>query len=388
MNIKRQTQLASTAAREPWDYVPRRAGLFTPRRIVLARGSLDTPQRRAMVNATCQLYPDAEVIKTLDRPHNRIDLGVARPLDRHRAGKQTLVFGEHQSAVRLSEEKHNACPNYWHFSPYGFCPYGCTYCYLAATRGVWFSPTVKVFLNLDAVLARIDRITSDLGTPTPFYVGKLQDGLALDPLTGYSRTMIPFFAAHPHARLTLLTKAADVDNLLDLDHAGHTVLSWSLNPPDVCDAFETNAPAPEARIEAMRKCVSVGYPVRAVIMPIIPVPDWQDVYATFLRRLVTQVDLDRITFGGVCSYPGAVDLMVSKLGRQNAISRALGRHVARSADGRSRYRPADRIEIYRHLISVVRAQQPGLPIGLCLEERSVFQALDLTAAIGRCNCVL
>jgi len=341
-----------------------------------------------MVSAICRLYPDAEVIETLDRAHNRIDLGVAQPLDRHYAGKQTLVFGEHRSAVRLSEEKHNACPNYWHVSPYGFCPYGCTYCYLAATRGVWFSPTVRVFLNLDAMLARIDRIASDLRTPTAFYVGKLQDGLALDPLTGYSRIMIPFFAAHPHARLTLLTKATDVDNLLDIDHAGHTILSWSLNPPDVCDAFETNTPAPEARIEAMRKCVSVGYPVRAVIMPIIPVPDWQDVYATFLRRLMTQVELDRITFGGVCSYPGAVDLMASKLDTQNAISRALGRHAARSADGRSRYSPTDRIEIYRHLIAVVRAQQPGLPIGLCLEERSVFQALDLAAAIGQCNCVL
>ncbi len=371
-----------------WDYAPRRASLFSPRRIVLARGSLDTPERTAMVREICQVYPDAEVIEALDRPHNRIDLDVTQPLDRHYAGKHTLVLGEHQSAVRLSAEKHNACPNYWHVSPYGFCPYGCTYCYLAATRGVWFSPTVKVFLNLDAMLARIDRIASDLRTPTPFYLGKLQDGLALDPLTGYSRAMVPFFAAHPHARLTLLTKAADVDNLLDLDHAGHTILSWSLNPPDVCDAFERNTPKPEARIQAMRKCASAGYPVRAVIMPIIPVPDWRGVYATFLLQLVTQVELDRITLGGVCSYPGAVDLMASKLGTQNAISQALDRHASKSRDGRNRYRPADRIAIYRHLISVVRAQRPELPVGLCLEERSVFQALDLTAAIGRCNCVL
>lgn len=105
----------------------------------------------------------------------------------HYRGKQTLVFGEHRSAVRLSEERGNTCPNYWSFSPYGFCPYECKYCYLAGTKGVSFSPTVKVFLNLPEMLGQIDRIAAQQGRPTGFYLGKLQDGLALDPLTGYSR---------------------------------------------------------------------------------------------------------------------------------------------------------------------------------------------------------
>jgi len=60
-------------------------------------------------------------------------------------GKKTLVFGVHKSALRFSGEDGNTCPNYWHFSPYGFCPYDCQYCYLAGTPGVRFSPTVKIF---------------------------------------------------------------------------------------------------------------------------------------------------------------------------------------------------------------------------------------------------
>jgi hypothetical protein len=36
----------------------------------------------------------------------------------------------------------------------------------------------------------------------------------------------------------------------------------------------------------------------------------------------------------------------------------------------------------------LRRLRPGLDIGLCLEERSVFDALGLAEAIGRCNCVL
>ncbi len=82
-------------------------------------------------------------------------------------------------------------------------------------------------MNLPEILNQIDRVASQLTEPTAFYLGKLQDGLALDALTGYSRVMVPFFARQKQARLILLTKSTNVENLLDLDHQQHTVLSWS-----------------------------------------------------------------------------------------------------------------------------------------------------------------
>ncbi len=369
-------------------YVPRRVARFAPCRIVLTRGSLTTPGRRSLVESICAIYPQAEVVEQLDRAHTQVDLGATDPLALHYRGKRTLVFGEHKSAVRFSAEQGNTCPNYWHFSPYGFCPYDCKYCYLAATRGVWFSPTVKVFMNLPEILGKIDRVSSGLREPTAFFLGKLQDALALDPLTGYSRVMVPFFAARHRARMTLLTKADDVANLLDLDHGGRTILAWSLNPPPVCERYEGNTPPPRARIKAMRRCAAAGYPVRANLMPIIPVEGWRDVYADFLVELLAQVPLERITLGGTCIYPDALRLMVSKLGADNAISRSLPKRGVRSPDGRSRYALADRVEIYRYLIATIRRLRPGLHIGLCLEDRRVFEALDLTASLGRCTCPL
>jgi len=369
-------------------YTPRRPALFFPERIILAKGSHDPPPRRALAEAICGLYWDAEIVERFDTPHNRVDLGPGSGLDLHYRGKRTLVLGEHKSALRLSQESGNTCPNYWHFSPYGFCPYDCKYCYLAATRGVRFSPTVKVFLNLEEMLADIDRVASRIARPTAFYLGKLQDGLALDPLTGYSRTLVPFFAAHRYARLTLLTKAADVQNLLDLQHAGRTILSWSLNPRAVCDEYEANTPPTSARTRAMKACAAAGYPVRVVIMPIIPTPGWEDLYSDFLVDLLGQVSLDRITLGGICSYPGALQLTELKLGRANAISTLLAGGKENSPDGRLRYSVADRVKIYAFLLSVVRRLQPDLPIGLCLEERPVFEALGMASHIGRCNCVL
>jgi DNA repair photolyase len=368
------------------EYQPKKVPHFEPERIVITKGSMDEPDQAALIERICALYPHALVIKRLDLPHNRIQVVGQDPLTQHYQGKKTLVFGIHKSAVRYGDEDGNTCPNYWHLSPYGFCPYDCQYCYLAGTPRVKYSPVVKIFMNLRGILTEIMEIAGKCANPTAFYLGKLQDGLALDPLTGYSRAIVPFFARQPHARLVLLTKSANVENLLDLDHERHTFLSWSLSPTEISSSFERNVPPPAERLTAMRKCAEAGYIVRAVIMPIIPVTNWETIYAEFLDDLLTVAPLQRITLGQICSYPDALALMERKLSGRNPISCQLDRR--KSEDGRVRFPFALRVRIYRYLIDRIRRTRPDVDIGLCLEERRTFEALDMQDAIGRCNCVV
>jgi len=368
------------------NYQPKPAPHFNPDRIVLTKGSFVTTQQRDFIRAICKLYPRARIIERFDISHNRFELGGSDPLELHYKGKNTLVFGVHKSALRFSDEDGNTCPNYWHFSVYGFCPYDCQYCYLAGTPGVKFSPTVKIFVNIDEILDQIAGVASKLSEPTAFYLGKLQDGLALDLLTGYSRIMIPFFAQQKYARLTLLTKTANVDNLHELDHQGNTILSWSLSPTEISTVFELNLPLPDERIEAMRRCADAGYPLRAVIMPIIPIEGWRDIYARFLENLLESLPLDRITLGQICSYSGALQLTERKLGKDNPISRMLEK--GKSKDGRIRFPIKVRIDVYKYLVETIRKLEPKLKIGLCMEEKETFKALNMENSIGCCNCVL
>ncbi len=368
------------------NYQPKPASHFDPDTIVLTKGSFQTTQQRNFIQAICNVYPKAQVIERFDISHNRFELGSSDPLELHYKGKNTLLFGVHKSALRFSDEDGNTCPNYWHFSPYGFCPYDCQYCYLAGTPGVKYSPTVKIFVNIDEILDQIASAASKLSEPTAFYLGKLQDGLALDSLSGYSRTMIPFFAQQKLARLILLTKSANVNNLLDMNHQGHTILSWSLNPGEISDWFESNVPTPDERIGAMQRCADAGYPLRAVIMPIIPVEGWQNIYTCFLEKLLGSVPLDRITLGQICSYSGALQITERKLGKDNPISKMLEK--GKSKDGRVRFPIKTRIEVYKYLIAKIRKLQPQLQIGLCMEEADTFKALDMENSIGCCNCVL
>ena len=370
----------------PDAFTPQPPRHFAVRRIILARGSLNTPEREAFVRRVCEAYPDATVDERLDTPHNRIDLGETSPAARHEVGKHTLIFGVLDKAVRVSEEEGNCCPNYWHFSVYGFCPYGCTYCYLAGTQGVWFSPSVKIYVNLPQILAEMGRIAQRRGGTTYFYHGKLQDGLALDPLTAYSTVMVPFFAKHPSARQILLTKSATVERLLTLEHKERTTLSWSLNPPAIAESYERNVPCVALRIEAMKQCAAAGYPVRAVIMPLIPVRDWEVLYPAFVADLVTQVPLERLTIGGVCSAKQAVRLMEHKLGRTNAISENMECQT-KGGDFRTRYSAELCIAMYDSMIASARDARPNLEIGLCLENRSVWEAVHKRWRLGRCNCI-
>jgi spore photoproduct lyase len=371
----------------PTDYDPVALSGFRVNRIVLAKGSAATEERKRFISRICELYPDVNVEEKLDTPHNRIECRNADPLARSNEGKTTLVFGEHHSAVRFSEEAGNTCPNYWHFSPYGNCFYECKYCYLSGTSGVWHSPSVKIFLNIEDMLRGIDVASARLVQPASFYLGKLQDGLALDGLTAYTTVFIPFFARHEYARQVLLTKSDQVDRLLPLEHGGHTILSWSVNPPEVIERFEENTPLMDARIAAMRRCAEAGYPIRAVIMPVIPVNGFEDIYSSFIRVLLGTVELQRLTIGGICMYRNARSLMERRCGEGNEISRSMERGQSRS-DGRYRYPPEVRAHFYKHIIRQAKAVQPRLEVSLCLEETHVWESVSHEYALGHCNCVL
>jgi spore photoproduct lyase len=142
--------------------ISRRVSFFTPHTIILAKGSMTDAFRRRFVSDICNTYPEATIQEAPNIPHSKVRIEGRTLMARHQRGKQTLVLGELRNSVRFSEEMGNSCPHYWHFSPYGFCPYNCLYCYLAGTMGVKFSPSVKVFVNIYKMLDRIDRyICSD-----------------------------------------------------------------------------------------------------------------------------------------------------------------------------------------------------------------------------------
>ncbi len=307
---------------------------FAVERIVLAKGSLDTPQREAFVRQVSEAYPRARTEEKLGVPHNRIEIPGKTALERIARGKRTLVFGSisPKNAVWERELRNNVFDHEWALSVYGFCPYNCAYCYLAALPGVWFSPAVRIYVNLAEIIAEVSRRAMAAGRRTTFYQGTLQDGLALDPLTAYSTVLVPFFAEHRHARAFVQTKSANIERLLHLRHNAHTALSWTLSPRPIAERFETNAPSVDARLAAMERCANAGYPVCANFIPVIPYGDWEALYLDLAREVLERVPLNRLTLGGACMKQSAVELLEARKGKENPISAHLTRHRSRNGE--------------------------------------------------------
>jgi len=314
----------------PRSYAPYAPEAFTVERIVLCKGSLDSPEREAFVRGICAVYPCVPVEERLDTPHNRVEIAEPDPLRRLERGKRTLVMGAArvENVVRVNRNPNAIFPYRQSFSVYGFCPYGCAYCYLTGSPGVWFSPTVKIYVNLPEILAEVDRRAREEGQEIVFCLGKFEDGLALDPLTEYSTVLVPFFANHPYARLLLQTKSASVERLLDLNHGGNTVLSWTLNPAPIAERYEPGAPRVDDRMAAMRRCAEHGYPVRANITPVIPDANWEELYLDFICELAKCVPLRQLTIGGIRIDPRGRSLLEQRMGKENAVLQALDPNTA------------------------------------------------------------
>jgi hypothetical protein len=109
--------------------------------------------------------------------------------------------------------------------------------------------------------------------------------------------------------------------------------------------------------------------------------------AKITKYLVTTVPLNRLTLGGICSYKAAQTLMERKAGTGNAISLNIDATL-KSGDGRARYSPSLRQEMYSLVVKTARNYHPDLELALCLEDKEIWQNIGLEKSIGHCNCGL
>ncbi|GIX48174.1 MAG: hypothetical protein KatS3mg131_2385 [Candidatus Tectimicrobiota bacterium] len=140
------------------------------------------------------------------------------------------------------------------------CNYDCTYCYLQSYVN---APYLTVYANVEQLFAELAALLRAqphrlvrLGS------GEFSDSLSLDPLTGFSRLLIPFLRQFPNVLFELKTKSDLVDHLLDLDPQGRVLVSWSLNPPPVDPA------------RGAQDGLAGGAPARRAALPRRRLPHW------------------------------------------------------------------------------------------------------------------
>lgn len=251
--------------------------LFMPKRVFFEPGALDYPLGRHLYDLMtaegipCRITPS----------HNRV-LGIPgeTPQIAYREAKRTLVVGV-KKTLKLDPCRPSAD---YEFALGTSCPGGCQYCYLATTLGR--KPYVRIYVNVDEILAAVEAyIGKNRPKITSFEAASTADPLAVEHLTGSLRKTITFFGRQKYGRLRVVSKFANVDGLLDLEHQGHTKFRFSINSAYVIKTFEANTAPLSERLVAAGKMAAAGYPLGFIIAPLFLYEHWQADYRRLLKEL-------------------------------------------------------------------------------------------------------
>ncbi len=280
--------------------------------------------------------------------------------------------------VRFRGRFLKSCPGTRHYHCCGYrilhfgtqCSLDCTYCILQAYLN---QPNLRLFGNtsdllrelteeLDAHPERLHRI----GT------GEFTDSLLLDPWTGFSRELVPVFAGRSNAVLELKTKTDFVANLRDLEHAGHTIVAWSLNADNIRDREEPKSATIEERLSAARTCAGWGYFLAFHFDPMIHFDSWREGYGKTLDRLFDAVDPSRIVWISLGAFR-FMPALKPVIRTRHPGTRITSGEFIRGLDDKMRYFRDIRAEMYSFMVDRIRKAAPGVCVYLCMEGSDLWR---------------
>jgi DNA repair photolyase len=168
------------------------------------------------------------------------------------------------------------------------CIYDCRYCFL---QGAHRSANYVVFVNYEDFQWEIEsRIKGAKGAERLcFFSGYDCDSLALEPVTHFAATFVPFFARFGDALLELRTKSTQIKSLLDLDAVANVVVAWSLTPEEVAAATEHLTPAVDRRLRAMSRLAERGWRLGLRFDPLLYERGYRERYRTLFEQVFSTV---------------------------------------------------------------------------------------------------
>lgn len=253
------------------------------------------------------------------------------------------------------------------------CTIGCRYCILEAYLG---TEALVLFGNIDEGLAELQATLNrpPADRPLRFCTGEFTDSLLLDKRSGLAAKLVKMFAdTEAAAVLELKTKTDHIDHLLHLKHNGRTVISFSVNAPDICRNEEAGAAPLTARLKAARRAAEAGFPIGLHFDPLIVHPGWEEGYARTCRMIgehLAGAEVAWVSLGCFRYLPSLKEVM---LARHPETSIYDGEFIL-GGDGKMRYPRPLRTRMYRVLVKALReALPPRAVVYMCMESPRVWR---------------
>lgn len=195
-------------------------------------------------------------------------------------------------------------PANYGYTPHSFffraslnCVFDCQYCYL---KGAFKSRFPVIFVDYeniaDAITAKISEMqTSHPGEEICFYGSNYADTLATEQISWFHTFFVPFFEQFEWVVFESRTKSNQIESLLNINPIPQNFeIAFSLNPEAICLELETGAAPLEKRIAAIQRCLEAWCKVGLRFLPLLPIPNYERIYADFLKDLSQNIDFSRI----------------------------------------------------------------------------------------------
>lgn len=191
------------------------------------------------------------------------------------------------------------------------CPLECTYCILQSYLAN--NPLITIYTNIEEVLKKITAQLESIPRNSVISTGQIADSLALEKITGFHQKLIPFFKDKKFL-FEMKTKWDDVEPLLNLEHGGRTVISWSVNPETIIQREEIKTANLKKRLIAAQKASAAGYKIGFHLDPMIAHENWENNYAELLENIFDCVEPKKIIWMslGVLRFPARQKTIMQK----------------------------------------------------------------------------
>jgi spore photoproduct lyase len=346
---------------------------FVPDEIWIESSERDT----ALSRRTIERSPDV--------PVRFFETGAVPGTESFGAEKRRLILRKHRGSFLQhcpAGKSGMVCCNYLVMNFASGCPLDCSYCFLQDYLAD--NPALQAFTNVEEALAEVGAVLRAhpqrqfrIGT------GELADSLALDPLTGLSRQLVPFFAAHDNVVLELKTKTRCIEDLLDLDPRGRVVVSWSMNAETIIDSEEHRSASLSERLAAAQRVLAAGYKLGFHLDPLIEFDGWQEEYPRLVESIYSAIDPAAVAWVSLGSLRMTASLQRAVRRRDEPARAVLGAELVPGADGKVHVWRGLRTRMYRTVIESLRRAAPAVPVYLCMEPPPIWQQVMREAPADR-----
>ncbi len=331
---------------------------------------------RIYINKNAQNSAVAERVWSLF-PASKIAIVESEPLAERRGQMSAGEFNQSKRLLyvtRFPGQFFKQCPgfkpgliccNYFVLNLGLQCNMNCSYCYLQSYLN---SPMMTIYSNIDEAIQQMRELAEKYPEKS-FRVGTGEtiDSLSLDPITLYSRHLITFFNQYPKWSLELKTKSKNVEQFLDINHVGNTVVSWSINPQAVISSEEHGTATLIDRLTAARACRDRGFQIGFHLDPLIWHPDWEKNYAELVGLVTSHFkpeDIAHISLGALRFVPEQRAIMRERFGMKSLVTSA---EMFPGPDGKMRYDGRLRAQMFDKILKLFRSDSPSWKVLLCME---------------------